>query len=174
MVSVTVAGCHTLLCVLGLALLATCRGSSSPLHSAGDTEPTTEQCTPRQAQLQALLFKQFDESTHLFSACPSQLWLDVYHRESTLPVNGPALLLHQGRTHPDQAETTLRVLAGLSPSRKKTFIDIGCNKVRSVLCLPSAVQHAALHLCEHWAPTCACPFCAGLYKCKALLALGAR
>ena len=97
MVSVTVAGCHAQ-CVLLLVLLATCRGSSSPLHSAGDTETKTYQCTPRQAQLQALLFKQFDESTHLFSACPSQLWLDVYHRESTLPVNGPALLLHP-RSH---------------------------------------------------------------------------
>ena len=79
---VTVAGCHTQ-CILLLVLLATCRGSSLPLHSAADVEPTTEQCTPRQAELQALLFREFDENAGFkFSGCPMSLWLDVYHRAS--------------------------------------------------------------------------------------------
>ena len=77
---VTVAGCYTLLCVLGLVLLAICRGSTSPLHSAGDIEPTTEQCTPRQAKLQALLLKEFHDQR--WSACPAGLWLDVFHSKS--------------------------------------------------------------------------------------------
>ena len=45
-------------CVLLLVMLATCQGSLLSLYSAGDVEPTSEECTPRQAKLQALVFKE--------------------------------------------------------------------------------------------------------------------
>ncbi len=74
------------------------------------------------------------------------------------PWSGPALLPHPRSHHAEPS----RMLAGLSPSRNKTFVDIGCNKVAVCVGLPS-MQHAPIHLCEHWAPTCAC-----LVLCRAI------
>ena len=69
------------------------------------------------------------------SSCPSQLWLDVYHRERLLP--GAALSSLRSDSPFERAHDVMCLLAGLSPSRNKTFVDIGCNKV----------PHACMHAC---------------------------
>lgn len=128
--------------LLLLLLLATCRGRGSSIHLqiTGDPDPTTERCTPRQARLQARLFKDFADTAVAggWSACPAQLWLDVYHRESPLPGAACASLPPPSLHGADDAEMRLCLLAGLSPSRNKTFVDIGCNKVAH------ACMHASL------------------------------